>query len=135
MLSYQVDRHVRALDAAIREHQHVSALELGESALHGGEDMPDRNDRAINEGEGEDDEEPQLGMIGPLAETEGRTAPRLRRNRKRERRNQQKHAVNAQPMIGVSSIGTHQDLLVDPHEPRYCYCNQVSYGEVRDRTN
>lgn len=21
-------------------------------------------------------------------------------------------------------------LLVDPDEPRYCYCNQVSYGEV-----
>lgn len=24
------------------------------------------------------------------------------------------------------------EIPADPNEPRYCYCNQVSYGEVRD---
>lgn len=24
------------------------------------------------------------------------------------------------------------NMAVDPHEPRYCYCHQVSYGDVSD---
>jgi hypothetical protein len=27
------------------------------------------------------------------------------------------------------------DMPIDPHEPRYCYCNQVSWGEVRCKTS
>jgi hypothetical protein len=92
---------------------------------------------AVDEGEGDEDEEPQLGMIGPLAETDGRAANRSRRNRKRDRRNQQKHVLNAHPPTRdlASSTAPHQELPSDPHEPRYCYCNQVSYGEVRHRAN
>lgn len=30
----------------------------------------------------------------------------------------------------VFTVEPSTDAAVDPHEPRYCYCNQVSFGEV-----
>jgi hypothetical protein len=122
------------LDATIREHQEIATPALEECTRPTEKVTQEGNNAAINEEEGEDDEEPQLGMIGPLAETDGRAASRLRRNRKREKQDQQKHIMNMLPPTHVhaSSTATHQESF-DPHEPRYCYCNQASYGEVRNR--
>lgn len=30
----------------------------------------------------------------------------------------------------LHSLGLQLDLPVDPNEPTYCFCNQVSYGEM-----
>lgn len=30
----------------------------------------------------------------------------------------------------LSLVLSSGDMPIDPHEPRYCYCNQVSWGEV-----
>lgn len=30
----------------------------------------------------------------------------------------------------ANPTGTELDLPVDPNEPTYCFCNQVSYGEM-----
>ena len=127
---------MRALDATIGQYQDAAVLGPGDSEHCDEKTMHEGNDAAVHEGEGEDDEEPQLGMIGPLAESAGRGGPRLRRNRKRDRRNQQqKHLAIMHPLTHVRALSaaTPQELPVDPHEPRYCYCNQVSYGEVRDK--
>lgn len=37
----------------------------------------------------------------------------------------------------LSNLAVIEDMPVDPNEPRYCYCNQVSYGEMIacDNTN
>lgn len=34
--------------------------------------------------------------------------------------------LTATPLNGLPTA----DMPIDPHEPRYCYCNQVSWGEV-----
>ncbi|KAF8482327.1 hypothetical protein JB92DRAFT_3035289 [Gautieria morchelliformis] len=127
-----VDRQVRALDAAIREHRGVAAPGPDEGVHPMGKVTHEGHGAAVDEGEGEEDEEPQLGMIGPLAETDGRASNRSRRNRKGDRREQQKHVVNTQPPTRVlpSSTAPYRELPSDPREPRYCYCNQVSYGEM-----
>lgn len=38
-------------------------------------------------------------------------------------------ATDAQP-TSVNPTGMDLDLPVDPNEPTYCFCNQVSYGEM-----
>lgn len=124
---------MRTLDATIREHEGSAVPGLGENTHPVGKVNQEGNDAAVKDGEGEDDEEPQLGMIGPLTDIDGSAAPRSRRNRKRDRRDHQKHIVNMQPPTQVHASSTATQDAVDPHEPRYCYCNQVSYGEVRNR--
>ncbi|XP_018486844.1 PHD finger protein ING1-like [Raphanus sativus] len=39
-------------------------------------------------------------------------------------------AAVASASIGMTSTGMDLDLHVDPKEPTYCICNQVSYGEM-----
>uniref|UniRef100_A0A1J3H526 PHD finger protein ING n=1 Tax=Noccaea caerulescens TaxID=107243 RepID=A0A1J3H526_NOCCA len=39
-------------------------------------------------------------------------------------------AAAAAATTGMSSSGMDLDLPVDPNEPTYCICNQVSYGEM-----
>lgn len=39
-------------------------------------------------------------------------------------------ASTAAASTGVSSSNMDLDLPVDPNEPTYCICNQVSYGEM-----
>lgn len=36
---------------------------------------------------------------------------------------------DSSPLVALAPIAS--NLAIDPNEPRYCYCNQVSYGEVR----
>ena len=87
----------------------------------------------LNEAVDEDDEEPQLGMIGPTADSGSRPAPRSRRSRKQNPRDERKHIMPGQPAARTHAVPTaaHHEMPVNPLEPRYCYCNQVSYGEVR----
>lgn len=39
-------------------------------------------------------------------------------------------AAVASASTGMTSTGMDLDLPVDPNEPTYCICNQVSYGEM-----
>lgn len=34
------------------------------------------------------------------------------------------------PQHGDGSVAVIEDMAVDPNEPRYCYCRQISYGEM-----
>ncbi|KAH8117142.1 hypothetical protein DFH11DRAFT_983794 [Phellopilus nigrolimitatus] len=38
--------------------------------------------------------------------------------------------LGLRPRSNVSNINAAIDGDIDPHEPRYCYCNQVSWGEM-----
>lgn len=39
-------------------------------------------------------------------------------------------ATEAQQPMPVNPAGMDLDIPVDPNEPTYCFCNQVSYGEM-----
>jgi hypothetical protein len=131
----KIDRHVQVLNTAIKEHEGSADPPLCEGTHTGEVTLQMDNAPALaeeREAEEEDeDEEPQLGMIGPAVGigVEGRAGQRLRKNKKRDKR---KH-TDGQLLTAASSVDAPQKLSIDPEEPRYCYCNQVSYGEVRNR--
>ena len=86
----------------------------------------------------QNDGAPTLGVV---AEDGGRTpiAAIVRRGRKgRGKRKsnaqmQERQAGSLKLTVPpLSSVGLQgeEDMRVDPNEPRYCYCNQVSFGEV-----
>lgn len=45
-------------------------------------------------------------------------------------RQMREHPPQEAPRAIISVRVADGDLPVNPHEPRYCYCNQVSYGTV-----
>lgn len=54
-------------------------------------------------------------------------APRKGRKDRRKRKDRTSTAAEAVPTaVGELPPG----IEADPNEPRYCYCNQVSYGEM-----
>ncbi|KAF8522151.1 hypothetical protein BU17DRAFT_44769 [Hysterangium stoloniferum] len=140
-----IDRHVKILDTAVKEHEGSVVLGLREgtrpvettlqveSATALTEEVEEVGEvEEVEEGAEEDeDEEPQLGMIGPAVGTgvEGKAGQRLRKNRRKDKR---KHDMDGQALLeaAVTSVDAPQELSIDPDEPRYCYCNQVSYGEM-----
>lgn len=59
--------------------------------------------------------EPPEKAVTPLPTT-GTTAPRLK--------------LKVPPLAAVVQANNAAIVPVDPNEPTYCYCNQVSYGDV-----
>lgn len=39
-------------------------------------------------------------------------------------------AISALPLAGIAHPSDVLDMPVDPNEPTYCLCHQVSYGEM-----
>jgi hypothetical protein len=119
-----VDRHVRALDLTIKEQENsiVFGLRPGTrpifSVLPG---VTEETADAEPPPEEEEEEELIIGVAGG--------AGREKKKSKKRDRKKQKPAV---PEENGASTVARTDMPVDPNEPRYCYCNQVSYGEVRN---
>lgn len=121
-----MDRHVRALDVAIKELGGCIASEQGEGDVP----IPTPQKEIVD----------QITYQAPVANEElqgeapavehsaegGRTVPSTRKSRKRDLREIHGHTDQ-------STAGQEQEVA--PAEPRYCYCNQVSYGEVRNILN
>jgi len=71
-----------------------------------------------------------VGFPGPDRSRGKTNATSLRKNKK----NKKKKNAHDQRMLQPPEIPTAGDVLVhasDPNEPRYCYCDNVSYGAVR----
>jgi len=134
-----VDRHVRSLDLIIKEHE--ASLTHGPpgtrplfTILPGMVDPKPPSPIIEDPGDGF-----TTGASTVLSSTVG-SADRKKskrdreRERKRERRQQrleekEEKLAAEQPVPTIPQVGR-ADMPVDPHEPRYCYCNQVSYGEM-----
>lgn len=94
---------------------------------------------------GDDENGATLGIVATGAPPEGaRTRPRRRarwHKKPVKKKPEQEPVEEKTPRRGVrsslkitvpaipSGIPS-ADMLIDPNEPRYCFCNQVSYGEV-----
>jgi len=134
-----LDRHVKILDRAIKEHEDSTILGLREGTrpvettlqVESAAAFTEEGEEVEEGAEEDEDEEPQLGMIGPAVGNgvEGKAGQRLRKNRRKDKR---KHDMDGQALLegAAGSVEASQELSIDPNEPRYCYCNQVSYGEM-----
>ncbi|KAI0747798.1 hypothetical protein C8Q80DRAFT_1316285 [Daedaleopsis nitida] len=91
-------------------------------------------------------EEPVVEMVEPPAPTRGKRKGRKRRKSKRTRSEAPPTEEQAAPEETLEPEAEEEDApipaqnlapqplvepeLLDPNEPRYCFCNQVSYGEM-----
>jgi len=128
----EVDRHIRALDIAIKELQSpAGAVFREEMPRPPPADIVPQEE--VHEAQEKMPEATEVQETAPLTETvEERTSPRIKKSKKRDGRGLRKQAGEQQ--TGVLEP-TADGIPADPGEPRYCYCNQVSYGEVRNKSD
>ncbi|TFY65682.1 hypothetical protein EVG20_g5405 [Dentipellis fragilis] len=148
-----VDRHIRLLDQAIKEQETSISLGLrpGTHAMFLPEVPVPRSNRpprmepspALNLDIGADGDvegEPSVGLISDEpSRQKGRSS--LRKGRKRLKASATASAEPEKPLspqhshsikLRVPPLSTIQTgETVDPNEPKYCYCHDVSHGNVR----
>ncbi|THH10857.1 hypothetical protein EW145_g1065 [Phellinidium pouzarii] len=156
-----VDRHVRLLDQAIKEHEsHINSdlcfrtgLSLAESSLRSSirGATGSRNARnteqptSIFMSNSTDylpapgrrtqrllAKEPESNSAGTLvteSELKRLVAKPDRNINTSDRNNTTTFRPTFKAKMGSTALSS-GDMPIDPHEPRYCYCNQVSWGEM-----
>lgn len=131
-----VDRHIRRLDADLQKSE--SSLLLG---LRAGTEAS----RGVREALGKTDEQARAD-VEEEASTQGGTpvaavfdfaagSARRRKGRKSSNKGQRRAARNAakedeEAAEEEEEAGLVPDMAIDPNEPKYCYCDQVSFGDV-----
>ncbi|XP_078173600.1 RING/FYVE/PHD zinc finger superfamily protein isoform X2 [Carex rostrata] len=103
-----VDAHIQQLDLYMRklaEIQQEKQLELASAAA-----------AAASPGTG----------IGPSTPNTANAGQKFGRSGERGRGGRKKSRLAAEPVVPPIDL----ELPVDPNEPTYCLCNQISYGEM-----
>lgn len=147
----QVDRHIRLLDQSIKEQEasialgvrpgtHLAPIILPEIIVPGSRPARPVHSSPMPE-EADGDEEPTLGMVGGDEPGEVPARPRGRGGRKGRGRPRKETEIDEVPVTTrsrshgggtrSSKVTVPEELPPAPEEERYCYCNQVSFGEVR----
>ena len=136
----QVDRQIRLLDQSIEEVETIIALAshpdsqprrilsytvTGRWLRPQIEPLPQPSDRLSGTHEPPTIEFPVSDRSHGRAETT--TVRRTKKGKKRKNVHGQ-HASQPPEISAVGDVAVHTP---DPNEPRYCYCNNVSYGAVR----
>jgi hypothetical protein len=151
----QADRQIRLLDFAIKEQETCikfgprpgTHLPIFSDAVVGRWVRPPREaeslEQALSDVNGvvqvttDGDGVPNLGVVAPDSTDRKLITTVIRRGKKHKKKRKSSNTSVPQENIltvtlpPLSSIVLPAgDMPVDPHEPRYCYCNQVSFGEV-----
>ncbi|CAL4085842.1 unnamed protein product, partial [Meganyctiphanes norvegica] len=120
-----VDKHIRRLDSDLAKFE----AEIKEKALNNTkkeEETSTKKKGRKKKGE-EKGSKKRKG-----AESDEETTPTKAGGRKQKKKKIETESVIAS-VIGLSSVAHPSDVLdmpVDPNEPTYCLCHQVSYGEM-----
>lgn len=150
---FQVDRHIRLLDQSIKEQEasishgvrpgtHLAPILLPEVIVPGSRPArPVQSSPIPNEADADGWGGLTLGMVGADGGEEIPARPRGRagrRGRGKPRKDTEVDEVHAATRSRSRGGGTRASKASVPEEPpvaadeeRYCYCNQVSFGEVR----
>ncbi|KIO23427.1 hypothetical protein M407DRAFT_109944 [Tulasnella calospora MUT 4182] len=141
-----VDRQVRLLDATIKEHENALVLGLRPGTRPASSVLPAGDAAILAAGDEAGDE--QVIIIAPpkrkkstkeLEKARKREKAREKREQKKLEKLEREAAALANdeveeegvvPVTDAAGTVARLGMPVDPHEPRYCYCRQVSYGEM-----
>jgi len=135
----QVDRQIRFLDQSIEEAETTIALashpdsqprRILSYAVTGRWLRPQIEPLQSTDQLSGTHEPPTIGFPAEVRSRGKTNATSLRKNRKGKK----KKSAHGQRVLQPPEIPTAGDVLVhtsDPNEPRYCYCDNVSYGAVR----
>lgn len=117
-LNQQVIRHIKVLDAAIAEHDGPKfAVDAGPGILQRNTTTEESNVPKLEQSSDDDE-----GRHMQILQRYGQPLPRRLNRRAKEQGGISASTSSDQPLPEAS---------LDLSEERYCYCNQVSYGEVR----
>ncbi|KAG8989591.1 hypothetical protein FRB90_002169 [Tulasnella sp. 427] len=139
----KVDRHVRLLDATIKEHENSLVLGLRPGTRPAASVLPAGDAAILAAGDQAADE--QFSSAAP-SRVRKKTAKELEKERKREKAREKREQKKLEKLgmdaaalanttvegvvpVTDASGAVGMTVEVDPHEPVYCYCHQVSYGE------
>jgi hypothetical protein len=153
LIYLQVDRHIRLLDQSIKEQEaaidigvrpgtHLAPIFLPEVIVPGSRPARPVHSSPIPDEADEDGEGGMtLGMVGGDVPEEVPARPRGRGGRKGRAKPRKETEIDEVPAVTRSRSrggGTRSSKAIVPEElppaaeeQRYCYCNQVSFGEVR----
>lgn len=138
---------MRLLDATIKEHENALLFGLRPGTRPAASVLPAGDAAILAAGEEAGEEHIVIAPHKPRKKTIKELEKARKREKAREKREQKKleklereaaalannEAVEEEGVVPVTdATGTvaRLGMPVDPHEPRYCYCRQVSYGEV-----
>ncbi|KZS99319.1 hypothetical protein SISNIDRAFT_546111 [Sistotremastrum niveocremeum HHB9708] len=135
-----VDRHVRALDLEMPEQSSNDSAISKPASAQQGEPSLSSNAQNVKEGSSPVSATLQLEATPTPSEQPGSKVSRKTRGRPAGSRNRKLASSSAsKPASGTeqtsvdptpSTSGPVLDMDVVPHEPRYCFCQRVSFGEM-----
>merc|ERR1719438_337263 len=105
-----IDKHIRKLDSDLAKFE---------------SEMKEKGRLSQSETEEEEEEEIPVKKKGSVKETEGK--------KRKKQKHEPSSSTPSQSHPYPNLPGVPQEVLdmpVDPNEPTYCLCNQVSYGEM-----
>jgi hypothetical protein len=135
----QVDRHIRLLDQFIKEQEASLGPEPNAPVMLSMSELIvpkwSRSTRVSMSpmlDEGEDQDSRPAHPLEPEGATSTSSRRRPPKGRKPKEKEKEKDEHGVAPPLKITLPPPHPDIsYIDPNEPTWCYCNRVSFGEVR----
>ncbi|XP_045132957.1 inhibitor of growth protein 4-like isoform X2 [Portunus trituberculatus] len=117
----QVDKHIRRLDSDLAKFE----AEIKEKALNNNKKEEETNSKKRRKKKEEKGKNKRKGTQSD----DGEAVPKTGRKKKKKLETDSA-IVSVIPCLSIAHPSDVLDMPVDPNEPTYCLCHQVSYGEM-----
>ncbi|KZC08805.1 Inhibitor of growth protein 5 [Dufourea novaeangliae] len=124
-----VDKHIRRLDSDLARFE----AEIQDKALISSRAQEESNASKKGRKKLKEKEKRKKGAAGASSEDESKTARKKQKKGGSVASASSAGAVGSGAQVDSGALGHPADVLdmpVDPNEPTYCLCHQVSYGEM-----
>ncbi|XP_069941831.1 inhibitor of growth protein 4 isoform X4 [Cherax quadricarinatus] len=120
----QVDKHIRRLDSDLAKFE----AEIKEKALNNNKKEEETNSK--KKGRKKKEEKGKNKRKGGNLSDEEEQAPKTGRKKQKKKLETDSAIASVLPGLSIAHPSDVLDMPVDPNEPTYCLCHQVSYGEM-----
>ncbi|ROT64894.1 inhibitor of growth protein 5 isoform X1 [Penaeus vannamei] len=119
-----VDKHIRRLDSDLAKFE----AEIKEKALNNNKKEEDTSSK--KKGRKKKEEKGKHKRKGVNQSDEEETTPKPGRKKQKKKMETDSASKSVIPCLSIAHPSDVMDMPVDPNEPTYCLCHQVSYGEM-----
>ncbi|KAK8746447.1 hypothetical protein OTU49_017022 [Cherax quadricarinatus] len=119
-----VDKHIRRLDSDLAKFE----AEIKEKALNNNKKEEETNSK--KKGRKKKEEKGKNKRKGGNLSDEEEQAPKTGRKKQKKKLETDSAIASVLPGLSIAHPSDVLDMPVDPNEPTYCLCHQVSYGEM-----
>ncbi|KAG0718855.1 Inhibitor of growth protein 4 [Chionoecetes opilio] len=118
----EVDKHIRRLDSDLAKFE----AEIKEKALNNNKKEEETNSKKRRKKKEEKGKNKRKGTQSD----DGEAVPKTGRKKQKKKLETDSAIVSVIPGLSITHPSDVLDMPVDPNEPTYCLCHQVSYGEM-----